>query len=72
MSVNKDLEWLSRWTAEYRSYMDHAMGMVEDLDKVGKFGRGCSSMDDLQKVDIGYGVVPQPTYLSARPNTDQK
>jgi hypothetical protein len=52
--------------------MDQAMGMVEDLDKVGKFGRGCSSMEDLQKVDIGYGVVPQPTYLSACPNTDQK
>jgi hypothetical protein len=37
--VSKDLEWLSRWTVEYHSYMDYAMGMVEDLDKLGKFGR---------------------------------
>jgi hypothetical protein len=49
MSVSKDLEWLSRWTAEYRSYMDDTMGVVEDLDALGKLGRGFSSMDNLEK-----------------------
>jgi hypothetical protein len=29
-------------------------------------------MDDLEKVDIGDGVIPQPTYVSARLNTSQK
>jgi hypothetical protein len=38
MSVSKDLEWLSRWAVEYRSYMDDSMGMVEDLDELGKCG----------------------------------
>jgi hypothetical protein len=38
MSVRNDLEWLSRQTVEYRSYMDDAMGMVEDLDELGKLG----------------------------------
>jgi hypothetical protein len=38
MSVSKDLEWLSRRTMEYRSYMDDAMGVVEDLDELGKLG----------------------------------
>jgi hypothetical protein len=33
--------------------MDYAMGVVEDLDELGKLGRGVSSMDDLEKVDIG-------------------
>jgi hypothetical protein len=51
--------------------MDDAMGVV-DLDELGKLGRGFSSMDDLQKVDIGDGVVPRPTYVSARLNTSQK
>jgi hypothetical protein len=72
MTVSEDLEWLSRWTAEYHSYMDDAMGVVDDLDELGKLGRGFSSMDDLEKVDIGDGVVPRPTYVSARLNTDQK
>jgi hypothetical protein len=55
MSVSKDLEWLSRRTMEYRSYMDDAMGVVEDLDELAKLGRGFSSMDDLEKIDIGDG-----------------
>jgi hypothetical protein len=61
MSVSKDLECLSRRTVEYRSYTDDAMGVVEDLDELGKLGRGFSSMDDLEEVDIGDGVVPRPT-----------
>jgi hypothetical protein len=72
MSVNKDLEWLSRQTTEYHSYTDDAMGVVEDLDELGKLGRGFSSMDDLEKVDIGDGVVPRPTYVCARLNIGQK
>jgi hypothetical protein len=70
--VNKDLEWLSRRTEEYCSSKDDAMGIVEDLNEIGKLGRGFSSIDDLDKVDIGDGVVPQPTYVSARLNPDQK
>jgi hypothetical protein len=65
-TINKDLEWLSRRTEKYRSSKDDAMGVVEDLDEMGKLGRGFSSMDDLDKVDIGDGVIPQPTYISAR------
>jgi hypothetical protein len=48
------------------------MGVVEDLDELGKLGRGFSSMDDLEKVDIGDGVVPRPTYVSAHLNMSQK
>jgi hypothetical protein len=72
MLVSKDLEWLSRRTAEYHSYTNDAMGMVEDLDELGKLGRGFSSMDDLEKVDIGDGVIPRPKYVSARLNMSQK
>jgi hypothetical protein len=31
----RDLKWL---TVEYRSFKDVAMGVVEDLDKLGKLG----------------------------------
>jgi hypothetical protein len=72
MSVSKDLEWLNRWTAEYRSYTDDVMGVVEDLDELGNLGRGFSSMDDLEEVDIGDGVVSRPTYVSAHLNTSPK
>jgi hypothetical protein len=72
MSNSKDLEWLSRRTAEYHSYTNAAMGVVEDLDELGKLGRGFSSMDDLEKVDIGDRVIPQPTFVSVHRNMSQK
>jgi hypothetical protein len=70
--ATKDLEWLSRRTMEYHSSKDDAMGVVEDIDELGKLGRGFSSMDDLENVDIGDEVIPQPTYVSAHLNMSQK
>jgi hypothetical protein len=71
MSVSKDLERLSRRTTEYHSYMDDAMGMVEDIDELGKLGRCFSSMYNLG-VDVGDGVVSRPTYVSGHLSTRQK
>jgi hypothetical protein len=72
MSVSKDLELLSRRTSEYHSYTIDAMGVMDDLDELGNLGRGFFSMDDLEKVDIGDGIIPRPTYVSAQLNTSQK
>jgi hypothetical protein len=38
VTINKDLEWLSRRTEEYHSSKDDAMGVMEDLDEIGKLG----------------------------------
>jgi hypothetical protein len=72
VAINMDLEWLSRWRAEYCSSMGDAIGVVEDLDELGKLGRGFSSMDDLEEIDIGDGVIPRPTYVSACLDINQK
>jgi hypothetical protein len=71
-TATRDLEWLSRQTMEYCSPKDDVMGVVEDLDELGKLSRGFSSVDDLEKVDIGDGVIPQPTYVSGHLNMRQK
>jgi hypothetical protein len=71
-AINRDLEWLSRRTAGYCSSTDDAIGVVEDLDELGKLDRGFSSMDDLEEIDIGDGVVPRPTYVSACLDVTQK
>jgi hypothetical protein len=70
--ATKDLEWLSRRIAEYHSSKDDAMGVVEDLDELGNLGRGFFSLDDLEKVVMGDGVILQPTYVSAHLNMSQK
>jgi hypothetical protein len=72
VAINRDLEWLNRWTAKYCSSTNNAIGVVEDLDELGKLGRGFSSMGDLEEIDIGDGVVPRPTCVSARLDVNQK
>jgi hypothetical protein len=42
---------------EYRSYTYDVMGVVEDLDELGKIACGFSSMDDLEEVDKGDEVI---------------
>jgi hypothetical protein len=71
-AINRDLEWLNRRTTEYCSSTDNAIGVVEDLDELGKLGRCFFSMDDLEEIDIGNGVVPRPTYVSVRLDVNQK
>jgi hypothetical protein len=72
VAINRDLEWLNRWTTEYCSSTNNTIGVVEDLDELGKLSRGFSSMEDLEEIDIGDGVIPQPTYVSARLDVNQK
>jgi hypothetical protein len=72
VAINRDLKWLSRRTAKYCSSMGDAIGVVQDLDELGKLGRGFSSMDDLEEIDICDGVIPRPTYVSARLDVNKK
>jgi hypothetical protein len=37
-TAKKDLQWLSRQTTDYHSSKDDAMGVVDDLDELGKLG----------------------------------
>jgi hypothetical protein len=40
-------------------------GIVDYFEEMGKLGRGFCSMDDLDEIDLGNGVVLHPTYVSA-------
>jgi hypothetical protein len=45
---------------------------VVEEDELVHLGRGFSSMDDLEEIDIGDGIIPRPTYVSARLDVNQK
>ena len=36
---------------------------IEDSDDLDKLGQGFTSADPLEKVDIGDGTIPRPTFL---------
>jgi hypothetical protein len=38
---------------------------IEDLEDMDKLGQGFTSANPLEKVDIGDGSVPKPTFVNA-------
>ena len=38
---------------------------IEDFDDLDKLGQGFMSADPLEKVDIGDGSIPRPTFVNA-------
>ena len=45
---------------------------IEDLEDMDKLGQGFTSTDPLEKIDIGVGSVPRPTYVNANLSAEYK
>jgi hypothetical protein len=40
--------------------------MDQFIEDKGKLGHGFTSADELEKIDLGYGSKPRPTYISSK------
>jgi hypothetical protein len=72
LTVKGELEWHSHQTKEYRSQQDDMGGLVEDLEDDGKLGKGFTSVDELEEMDLGDGGTRRPTYINASLSEEQK
>jgi hypothetical protein len=72
MSTQKNVEWLRHRTKQYRSTMNNMCEAIEDFDKVEKLGQGFSSADPLDKLDIGNGITPRPTFVNKNMSLERK
>jgi hypothetical protein len=52
--------------------MNDISDAIEELEHCGKLGQGFLSIDQLEKMDIGDGTVPRPTYINASLPSDKK
>ena len=48
----------------YRDKVNDICEAIEDLDDLDKLGQGFMSADPLEKVDIGDGFIPRPTFVN--------
>jgi hypothetical protein len=71
-SKEGDIDWLVRRADDYRLAKNDISEVVEDFDDIGKLGYGFSTVDELDEVDIGDGVVRQPTYVNRNLTCEQK
>jgi hypothetical protein len=44
--------------------------MDQFIEDEGKLGHGFTSLDELEKIDLGDGSKPRPTYISAKLEED--
>jgi hypothetical protein len=45
---------------------------IEDFDDLDKLGQGFTSADPLEKVDLGDGNIPRPTFVNKNLLADHK
>nr|AAM74403.1 Putative retroelement [Oryza sativa Japonica Group] len=67
-----NLEWLQKRVQEYRSTKNDIGETVEDFDEVKKLGKGFTSADPLEEVDIGDETKPRPTFVNKNMKADYK
>ena len=71
-SNRSDADWLMERIEHYRSRMNDMCKAIEDTKDMDKLGQGFTSADPLEKVDIGDGSVPRPTFVNANLSAEYK
>jgi hypothetical protein len=72
MSMQKNIEWLRHRTEQYRSTTNDMCETIEDFDEVEKLGQGFLWADPLEKIDIGDGITPRPTFVNKNMSLEHK
>ena len=67
-----DADWLQERIEHYRSRMNDMCEAIEDIEDMDKLGQGFTSADPLEKVDIGDGSYPRPTFVNANLSAEYK
>ena len=67
-----DADWLLERIEHYWSWMNDMCEGIEDIEDMDKLGQGFTSTDPLEKIDIGDGSIPRPTFVNANLSTEYK
>ena len=57
-------QWLQDRIDHYREHSAGTFEAIEDLGDMDKLGQGFTSADPLEKIDIGDGTIPRPTFVN--------
>jgi len=71
-SDRSSADWLQQRIEHYQDKANDMCEAIEDLDDLDKLGQGFMSTDPLEKVDIGDGSIPKPTFVNANLSDDSK
>jgi hypothetical protein len=70
--MHTNIEWLKHHVDQYRAHKTDACEVIDDFDELDKLGKGFTSADPLEQVDIGDGFVPRLTFINQNLEADYK
>ena len=71
-SDRSSVEWLQQHIEHYWDKANDMCEAFEDLGDLDKLGQGFTSADPLEKVDIGDGSIPRPSFVNTDLSDDCK
>ena len=70
--MDANSEWLKHHAGQYRASKTNVCEAIDDFNELDKLGQGFTSVNPLEKVDIGDGSVPRPTFINQNLEVDYK
>ena len=71
-SDRSNAEWLQQRIGHYWARANDMCEAIEEFGDSDKLGLGFTSADPLEKLDIGDGSIPRPTFINANLSNDCK
>ena len=63
-SDRSNAEWLQQRIEHYRARTNDMCETIKESEDMDKLGQGFTSADPLEKVDLGDGTIPRPTFVN--------
>ena len=63
-SDRSNAEWLQQRIEHYRARTNDMCEIIKESEDMDKLGQGFTSADPLEKVDLGDGTIPRPTFVN--------
>ena len=71
-SDRSNTEWLQQRLDQYQPRTNNMCEAIEDSNDLDKLGEGFATADPLEKVDIGDGTIPRPTFVNKNLSAEYK
>jgi len=71
-SDRSNAEWLQQRLDQYRARTNDMCEAIEDSGDLDKLGQGFTSADPLEKVNVGDGTIPRPTFVNKNLSAEYK
>ena len=71
-SDRSNTEWLQQRIEHYRARTNDMCRTIKESEDMDKLGQGFTSANPLEKIDLGDGTIPRPTFVNKNLSAEYK